>query len=34
MYVIDGDVKKGKRKPDTMMWVTPNGVYRALLQLK
>jgi hypothetical protein len=32
MYVIDGDIKKGKRKPDTLMWVTPSGVYRALLR--
>ncbi len=33
MYVIDGVYKsnKGKRKADTLVWVTPSGVYQAAL---
>jgi hypothetical protein len=35
MYVIPGAVnKKGtKRKDDTLVWITPEGVFRATLPL-
>jgi hypothetical protein len=34
MYVIDGGVvRKGKRKDDTLVWVTPAGLYRTTLTL-
>jgi hypothetical protein len=34
MYVIPGDVnKKGKRKDDTLVWITPDGVFRAVLPI-
>jgi hypothetical protein len=34
MYVIEGAVtKKGKRKDDTLVWVTPTGIFRAVLPL-
>jgi hypothetical protein len=35
MYVIPGKVVRKKRQqthqPDTLVWVTPQGVFRALL---
>ena len=32
MYVIEGGTNKnGRRRDDTLVWVTPKGVYRALL---
>ena len=32
MYVIEGGVnKKGKRKNDSLVWVTPDGIYRTTL---
>jgi hypothetical protein len=34
MYVIDGGMaRKGKRKDDTLVWVTPSGIYRTTLTL-
>ena len=34
MYVIEGGmVRKGKRKDDTLVWVTPAGLYRTTLTL-
>ena len=34
MYVIDGGMaRKGKRKDDTLVWVTPAGLYRTTLTL-
>jgi len=34
MYVIEGGLtRKGKRKKDTLVWVTPKGVYRAVLEM-
>ena len=32
MYVIEGGLtRKGKRKSDSLVWVTPDGIYRAVL---
>ena len=34
MYVIEGGTtKKGKRKNDTLVWITPEAMYRATLTL-
>ncbi|MEA2026910.1 MAG: hypothetical protein U9O18_09475, partial [Chloroflexota bacterium] len=34
MYVIEGGLtKKGKRKNDTLVWITPDGIYRTVLAL-
>jgi hypothetical protein len=34
MYVIEGGTtKKGKRRDDTLVWVTPEGIYRTTLSL-
>ncbi len=34
MYVIEGGTtKKGKRKDDTLMWVTPEAIYRTKLEV-
>jgi hypothetical protein len=33
MYVIPGKVTKKKRQADTLVWLTPEGLYRAQLAL-
>jgi hypothetical protein len=34
MYVIPGKVTKKQREADTLVWVTPEGVYSSALVLE
>ena len=31
MYVIPGKVTKKQREPDTLVWITPEGIYSSVL---
>ena len=31
MYVIPGKVTKKQREPDTLVWITPQGIYSSVL---